>query len=120
MKAPSYQIRVSVDDNYLPVNSLGFNLQKDPYPGGHRYKLRISNFKAGKYTSVPLGVYEQPDRNVCASISMLVSRRLEETELSQELTPEITFLANTIETLIIDVDELYVEGICSPVIKKRV
>jgi len=51
---------------------------------------------------------------------MLVSRRLEETELSQELTPEITFLANTIETLIIDVDELYVEGICSPVIKKRV
>jgi hypothetical protein len=118
MKIPSYQIRVSVDNVYLQSGEVGFLLQKDPFPGGHRYKLRISDIETKKYfSSMPIGKYKNPNEKICADVTFVVTNLIEWMATYQEDFDETEFLLNTIEILIIESNEVYLEGICSEIIK---
>jgi hypothetical protein len=118
MKIPNYQIRLSVDDVYLQCDKVGFLLQTTSFPGGHKYKLKISDVETRKYiSSIPIGEYKNPNKKICNDVAFTVTNLIEWMSAYQQNFNETEFLLNTIEILIIESNEIYLEGSCSKITK---
>lgn len=116
-KFPDYQIRISIDGEFVPVGTVGILLQSDPFPGGHRYTLRILNFDAQRSSTLPRGEFVSPSRELCSSASLLVSSKIDQTSAFQNIEVEALYLINTIEELTVEESEFFMEGVCSPVVR---
>lgn len=119
MRSPKYEVRISVDGIYLTPNEVVFFLQNDPFPGNHTYKLRFCGIQTKAYfKTLSLGEYVFPEREICREVAFSLNNRLERIAHWQNFSDPAKFLLNTIDQLILDEDEIYLEGTCSEV-KKR-
>jgi hypothetical protein len=114
MKIPNFQIRLRIDGTYHRLDEVSFLLQRQAFPGGHEYSLRISNIETAQcLPSIPRGEHTNPNGDVLSDVAFMIGNLLDWTVAYQRLNGDKKFFLNTIELLVVDDKELYLEGTCS-------
>jgi len=69
LKQAQYNIDLEIDGQEFPSELVHCLHQRDPFPGGHIYKLRIRSPAARRFfPNIEGGFYENPNREICASV----------------------------------------------------
>lgn len=105
---------LTVDGTEISLGRTQCLRQRDPYPGGHRYRLVVEETQATKklFTGVIPGTTpsDQDEWAILRDINRLV--RIEKIE---ELPAD--FLLNSVDSFLRDGGRICIEGVCSEVVR---
>lgn len=106
---------LNVDGQAADARRLECHYQSDPFPGGHRYELTITDVETIAYAKKAFGngvhqVGEDGSRNFLSFLGGMKQIRI-----GRENPPQ--FWANTIVGIDVSDDKLVLSGICSPHVK---
>ena len=119
MKKPNYRIQLMVDDIQLQPCEAVFLLQTDPFPGGHAYELRISNLETkSRFDFLSTGESKNLNEETSAKAAYFLNNLIEWKIDYEKSNCETKYFLNTIESLKVYEDELFVTGVCSEVQRK--
>ena len=111
-----YQIAITVDGETIDASLVYPFHQKDPFPGGHLYTLRIAGPKLHKlFTGISAGVHEYPE--VSLSQSVFTELGLFLSRISGQTSGGSKFFLNSIHEMSFTSEELRLTGECSDVVK---
>ena len=103
---------LKVDGQAADARRLECHFQSDPFPGGHRYELTITDAETIAYAKKEFGngvhqIGEVKSRNCLSFLSGII-----QIKIGRENPPQ--FWANTIANIEVSDDKLALNGICSP------
>jgi hypothetical protein len=105
---------LNVDNETQNVRSLMFHIQDNPYPGGHRYSLRIQDQDVMHVLQdVGPGVY----RDLSRSQSSSIMNRIFSIIGLKFVRGDFTYWVNTIDYLEVGNDTVLLQGRCSPQVR---
>jgi hypothetical protein len=109
-----FAVDVSVDGIRRDQRMIWVHPQDEPFPGGHRYEVRLHGAPALEYLrGQPCPVCSRLDKDDAGSFLNLIYWALEAPE------PDVIFqfVLNTIDTVEVSGDTICITGECSPFIR---
>lgn len=108
----SQLFELKVDGQVADARRLECHFQSDPFPGGHRYELTITDAETIAYAKKEFGngvhqIDEVKSRNLLSFLG-----GMKQIKIGRENPPQ--FWANTIADVEVSDDKLELKGICSP------
>jgi hypothetical protein len=118
MKTQSHRVQLDIDGQESPPEAVHPLFQRDPFPGGHDYVVRVCGENAAafllKNSSIThCGSYNNLDRNTCVEVFQCLDW-LVLAPMQREIKRHRYFL-NSIHRLNVTSDEVSIEGVCSRV-----
>lgn len=106
-------IEINVDKMSIQPTQFEMHYQDDPFPGGHRYTMRITDSEMIDYIKDEIEGCPRSDlpRTEASRLFNLI-RTFVSFRYKRRDTP--LFWANSIESLSYQSDELVLSGVCSP------
>jgi hypothetical protein len=120
MKEINYSVSLEIDGIPVPVSLVLPLVQSDPFPGGHKYCLRISGKKLEKiFDQFPPGIYLKPEMDIVQSLFgsaiVILSRSRRDVNNLQSLS----YFLNSIDKVVFSENEIMIEGECSEVVHSK-
>lgn len=114
MNPLSPNILVLVDQMRIEKTRIASFLQTDPFPGGHKYELRITDIDSKKWFGVPSGEYEGLDRQYWTRFSISLNLLIGDRQ-TDGMSTEASYFLNSIDHLVVTPNSIRLTGICSMV-----
>ena len=90
--------------------------QRDPFPGGHVYKLSVRSPAARRFIpNIEGGFYEKPNSEICSSVFRGIEAILGRQCEGRVSHSEATYFLNSTDSLVVKDSEVSLSGVCSPI-----
>jgi hypothetical protein len=118
-KVPVHLVELKIDGRAYSCRAVDFLYQRDPYPGGHEYELRISNVRTkARFRGIDSGRHIRPSDELRFKIQFQLTALLAESASLEQEPSDVQFFLNTIDEVTINDNEIFIQGVCSEVVKE--
>jgi hypothetical protein len=109
---------VTIDGEPATLMALQFHHQVEPWPGGHRFEVRVSvpwfvgELKSRHGLGTKLNLTEGEVGIVFSGLRGIASGQARESAEARGMKP--SFWLNSVEEMLVAEDEVLIRGVCSP------
>lgn len=110
----TWMAELLIDGNQEPMSEAGFLFQRDPFPGDHRYSLRVASDTGKLLPKLLRDLRGSPDsrdaKRYLGEVEWLLGERAHGAS-------QYRFLINSVEEITSDVRHIHLVGVCSTILK---
>ena len=117
MSPPSLKLNLLVDGSPRDSQDAVWHYQEDPFPGGHRYELRVSGTLTRRLRSILKKLSTPVPRRESNQFFNELYLARARADLRYDTAPRDGYVLNTIESFSLEPGVIILQGVCSPVVR---